>query len=194
MKRFLAILLSAIFICSCFAACGKDKATDGNISGGDAVSENEDVKAEPAFSAFESIDFNNNKVDESIFTGNKLTVVNIWATFCSPCIGEMPDLEKISQKYADKGVKFIGICCDVTFDSQGKHNEEALAKANEILKETGVTYTNLLPSASLNEVKLNSVVSIPETIFIDENGNIIETFIGSNSYEVWCDRIDGALA
>ena len=55
-------------------------------------------------SNFESWDLYGNTVTNQVFKGKKLTMVNIWATYCSPCINEMPDLEKLHQEY-EKRIK-----------------------------------------------------------------------------------------
>lgn len=190
MKKFIAILMLAVLCCLCLVSCGGNKTTDGNVTDSNVTSG--DVK-QAAFEKFESKDFNGNTVTEKIFEGNKLTIVNIWGTFCQPCIGEMPDFEKISKEYAEKGVRFIGICADINVAEDGSLNEEKISKARDIMKETGVTYTNILPSKSLNEVKLNSIEAYPTTIFVDEDGNVLDTFVGSNSYDVWCTRIDSFI-
>lgn len=144
-------------------------------------------KADPVFGDFISEDIEGNEVSSEIFKGKKVTMVNLWATFCSPCIREMPDLEKLSKDYADKGLQIIGIPCDA-------YNDELVSQAEDIIKYTGVTYLNILPSATLDEAKLNSVMSVPETVFVDENGvQIGESIVGSKSYEQWAEIIDSVL-
>lgn len=202
MKKVLAILLAALVLVSCFAACGNDT-PDNNPSS--TISEDgrlkipeEDLKGVEAgsFASFKAVDFDGKIYDESIFKGKKLTMINIWATFCRPCINEMPDLEKLSKAYAEEDFQLIGIACDVTYDDEGYYDKALLSKAIEIADETtNVTYLNLLPSASLDFIKLSEVYSVPETIFVDENGNVVNrSYIGSRSYEDWKAIVDGILA
>lgn len=47
-------------------------------------------------------DINGNKVDSSIFSKYKLTVVNVWNTGCTPCVGEIPTLDKLNKEYEKK--------------------------------------------------------------------------------------------
>lgn len=54
-------------------------------------------------------DIKGNKVDSSIFSENKLTVINLWNTGCTPCITEIPELDKLNKYYADKGVSIKGL-------------------------------------------------------------------------------------
>lgn len=201
MKKFLAIILALIMIVTCFAACGDTKEPDDNNTTTSAgiegikkpVEDLEGVKSS-SFEKFTAVDLAGNTVDESIFKGKKLTMINIWATFCRPCINEMPDLEKLHQEYADKGVQVMGIVCDVSYSGDG-YEPPLYDAALDIVEDTGVTYTSLLPSDSLDMIKLSEVYSVPETIFVDENGNIVgDSFIGSRSFEDWKAIVDSILA
>ena len=151
------------------------------------------VVANGILSSFESKDINGKKVDSSVFKGKKLTMINIWATFCGPCINEMPDLGKINREYADKGFQIIGIPVDVV-DFYGNLDEYQLSLAKEIIGETGADYIHILPSDSLNSAKLDQVSAVPETIFVDENGcQVGQSYIGSRSEEQWLSIIDGLM-
>ena len=166
-KRVIALLLCALMLLS-FAACGSE--------------------AEGSWKNFTSADVNGKTVDEDIFKDKKVTMVNIWGTFCSPCIREMPDLEKLNKDYADKGFQVVGIVCDV-------YDDAGIEIAKQIISQTGVTYLNIIPSETLEQAKLNSVYTVPETIFIDEDGNQIGTnYVGSRSYEDWALIVDSVLA
>lgn len=176
MKKFLCIALSMIMLLS-LTACGDNG--EGNTPTGENTA---------LLSSFTSETLDGKKADESIFKGKKVTMINIWATFCSPCIREMPDLQKLHEDYADKNFQVLGIVCDVYGDTN-------LDTAKDIVKDTGVKYINLLPSDSLNEAKLNGVTSVPETFFVDESGAVIAgPYIGSRSYEDWSSIIEGVLA
>ena len=139
-------------------------------------------------SSFTAETLDGEQADESIFEGKKVTMVNIWATFCGPCIREMPDLQRLHEDYADKGFQVVGIVCDV-------YDESGVKAAKAIEEDTGVRYVSLLPSDSLNEAKLKDVTSVPETFFVDETGTVIAgPYIGSNSYENWAAIIEDVLA
>lgn len=186
-KKIVSILLVAAVLCLSLVACGGGKATDGNAT-------TESIDKHGVFGEFISETVDGKAASQLDLEGKKLTMVNIWATFCTPCIGEMPDLEKISKAYADKGLQVVGIPCDININSDGSYNSVLLAQAKKIITDTGVTYLNILPSPELNENKLSTVFSVPETVFLDENGNQVgESYIGSRSYEQWCDIIDSLL-
>ena len=185
--KIIAIILTLTVLTTLFAACGKEDAPDtGNISSSH--------ETEAFFSSFETETLDGETVSDEILKGNKVTMVNIWGTFCSPCINEMPSLQKLSESYEDKGVRVIGIICD-TFDRYSEANiPEKVQDAKNIVKQTGVKYTNLLPSLSLNEVKLDSVYSVPTTYFLNEKGEIIGSeVVGSRSYEQWSALLDSIL-
>ena len=189
MKKTLALIFAILMIVSCFAACSGD-----NGDGGLLIPEEDltDVKY-GSFEKFTAIDLSGKKVTEDIFKGKKLTMINIWATFCRPCIGEMPDLELISQEYADKDLQIIGIVCDVNYNADS-YDMNLYQKALDVVEMTGVTYRNLLPSESLDIIKLGEVYSVPETIFVNETGEIVGTnYIGSRSAEDWKTIIDNVM-
>lgn len=93
----------------------------------------------------------------------KLTMVNIWATWCSPCVEEMPELEKLHGKLPD-GVNLISVCDDAESD---------LALVAEIANKTGIQYPVLVPNESLRDSLLNTVTAFPTTIFVDSEGNVV---------------------
>lgn len=179
-KKIFAFALALTVIFTLFTACGKKETPPAD---GMAF-----------FSAFESETLDGERITDESFRGNKVTMVNVWGTFCGPCIGEMPALGKISEDYKDKGVRVIGIICD-TFDPYNEVNiPEKVQDAKDIVAQTGATYTHILPSLSLNRAKLDSIYSVPTTYFLNENGEIIGTeYVGAKSYSQWCNIIDSIL-
>ena len=176
MKKLLCIILSLVMLLL-FVSCAGDKgATNG------------------AFSSFTATTLEGEEVTQEILKDKKLTMINIWATFCTPCIGEMPDLQKLNEEYSDKGFQVVGVVCDI-YDVGGQFDEGGINTAKAIVEDTGVKYPTLLPSQSLKEAKINHVSSVPETVFVDENGNQVgESYIGSRSYDQWADIVEGLLA
>lgn len=202
MKKLLAILLTVMVVLSCFAACGNNTPEeltfpdDGKLRVPDAAYEYVNDTDYNVYRNFVAVDLEGNKYDESIFKGKKLTMINIWATFCRPCINEMPALEQLSKDYRDEDFQIIGFISDVDYNGETfVYDEALLGKAQEIIDMTGVTYLNLLPSLSLIDIKLETVYTVPETIFVDENGNVVgDSYIGSRTYEGWKEIVDSLLA
>lgn len=188
MKKVISLILSVLMFSFVFTGCGKSEVPNDPTQDNTQSSENSGI-----LSSFSTTDIDGNTVDQSVFKGKKLTMVNIWATFCGPCINEMPDLGEISEEYADKGFQIIGIPVDVT-DYYGNIDAGQVELAKDIIDETNADYLHIMPSASLNQAKLNQVTSVPETIFIDENGNQVgQSYIGSRSKEQWKDIIDSLM-
>ncbi len=200
MKKLLCAVLAVIMLFM-LVACGSDKETETSPADETTVmneaekttKENKEETEKPSLSSFTADTLEGEKADQSIFEGKKVTMLNIWATFCGPCINEMPDLQKLHEDYADKGFQVVGIVCDI-YETNGVFDEGDLNLAKDIVKNTGVKYTSLLPSSDLKEAKINDVSSVPETIFVNEKGEVIAgPYIGSKSYDQWAKIIDGVL-
>ena len=141
------------------------------------------------FAAFTAKDLDGNEVTESVFSQAKLTMINVWGTFCGPCLEEMPDLGELSKEYADAGLQIIGIVSDAT--ESGTNVEEA----KEIIAQTGADYLHILPSEDLIESWLKDLAFVPATVFVDQNGNIVgELVAGSRDKADWETIIDERMA
>lgn len=102
------------------------------------------------------------------FKGQKL-VVNFWASWCGPCVEEMPELVKLSREYEKKGVRFVGIGVD---SDQNVKN---------FLKKVPVDYPIVVSGyagADLVRHFGNTAGALPFTVVIDETGKIRETKLG----------------
>lgn len=135
--------------------------------------------------AFTAEDVQGNTYTEEMFQDKELTMVNVFTTWCSPCINEIPDLEKLSQEMADKGVGVVGVVLD-SVDENGKADEEAVGKAKLLAEKTGASYPFLMPDPTNLNGRFNGINAFPETFFVDKDGNIVgETYSGSRSLEEW---------
>lgn len=187
MKKNLLIALCLVACLLVLTACGSKAPTTAPDS---AVSE--PTRGTTDFSTFTAEDFDGNIQSGTVFSGHKLTMINIWGTFCGPCINEMPGLQLLSEAYGNE-FQIIGIPIDIV-DMNGNVLTDVRADADAILELTGVTYLQLLPSRSLNELYLSDVQVFPTTLFVDENGVIIdEAYIGSRSYDDWKQIVDAYL-
>ena len=111
-KKKILVLLATLVISTALAACGN---SDGGYTTGDnskdgrsQVSQGE-LQSIPDFSAE---DIEGNKVDNSIFKENKVTLVNVWATWCGPCVNELPEIQKVYSELKDQGIGVVGIVAD----------------------------------------------------------------------------------
>lgn len=164
MKK-ISLLYLLLMLCLCMCACSQkeegEKVTEEFAPETSSSSEEDILK-------FSSVDLEGNTVTEDIFSNADLTVVNFWATFCGPCINEMPELAEWSEAMPDN-VQIIGIISDV----QSEDSEE-YALAKEIADKTGVTYVNLAATKEFNGI-LQKIVGVPTTYFVDKSGK----FVGS---------------
>ncbi len=160
MKKFLIILLIAVL---CLSGCTQNKGSESS-----------------GLTSFSAYDLNGTEQNESIFAGKKLTMINVWATYCGPCIQEMPGLAAIAEKYRNSDFQIVGIVTDVT-DHEGNTAENARA----ILKNADANYVNLLPDHSMMSL-LENVMYVPTTIFVDETGaQVGSEYIGSREQKDW---------
>ena len=118
------------------------------------------------FPEFKTTDINGNEVTEKIFADKDITMVNVWGTFCGPCINEMPELQKIYESLP-KNANLIGIVADVP-----EGMKDGVDNAKYIVGQTGVEYVNLTLSDSLASFA-RRFYAVPSTIFVDKEGNII---------------------
>ena len=158
-----------------------------------ALSMTEDDPYARALGNFSTVDIDGNPVDSSLFGNADVTLVNIWGTFCGPCLQEMPHLGELAAEYKDKGVQFLGIVCD-TMNRDGSVNDEVVALAREIAQKTGATYTHLPFTDFADE--LNTVLEyVPTTVFVNGEGKIVgELHVGSMDKAGWIQVIEQTLA
>lgn len=152
------------------------------------ASEKEENAASEAV-AFEGQDLEGNTVSQEICTQSKLTMINVWATYCNPCLNEMPELGELVQEYDTSDFQLIGIVSDVL---EGQ-DEDALAYAADLVEETGADYPHLLLNESLYGGLLVEVSAVPTTFFLNENGEVLDVVVGAMDKSHWKEKIDGLL-
>jgi len=127
------------------------------------------------------------------FANYDLTMVNVFATWCTACVQEIPALAEVQKEMQPKGVNIVGVVTD-TVDDTGE-NQEALEKAKLIMEKTGANYSFLMPDKSNFNGRLNGIQALPETFFVDKNGQIVgESYSGSHNKKDWTEIIEKELA
>lgn len=134
------------------------------------------------FGEFSAQTFDGGTFSEKDLLSCGVNLINVWTTFCSPCIKEMPELNELSEEYAGK-VRIIGICAD-TADENGTPVDKTLELGKKISQsDLSLSYTMLVPSTELQNGILKDVYAYPTTYITDDNGNIYEVIIGRKSKE-----------
>ena len=148
------------------------------------------------FPSFEGKDLDGNEVkSDELFSANAVTVVNFWFTTCSPCVGELGELDALNKELADKGGALIGVNA-FTLDG----DETAIAEAKDVLAKKGATYQNVyFDSSSPAGTFTSNIFAFPTTYVVDRNGNIVgEPIVGAitekNQAETLQSLIDQAIA
>lgn len=127
---------------------------------------------------FSTTDRVGNEWNESVFANAEVTMINFWEPWCSPCVNEMPDLEKLYENYQAQGFQIIGI-----YSEPGMEYE-----VDQILKDCHTTYPILLYTTEFDQFQTGYV---PTTIFVDSKGHVLDipggdnVVIGGQSYRDW---------
>ena len=177
----------------------KDRPENGFV-----LSEKSDLENTMAFSTdsqnvatdlsnLQTVDIDGKEFSGKDFSDYDLTMVNVFATWCSPCVQEIPDLAEIQKEIKDKGVNIVGVVTD-TVDQTGE-NQEALEKAKLIRERSKAEYPFLIPDKSNFNGRLSGIQAFPETFFVDKKGQIVgETYSGSHNKKAWLEIIEKELA
>ncbi len=130
---------------------------------------------------------------EKVFSDYDLTLVNVFTTWCSPCVNEIPELEKLYEEMKEKGVGVVGVVLDTVGDD-AKQNEDTVKKAGVLQEKTKASYPFLVPDSTMMNGRLNGISAFPETFFVDKEGNIVgETYSGSHSLDEWKEIVEKEL-
>ena len=143
---------------------------------------------------FETTDIDGNTYTEKVFSDYDLTLVNAFTTWCSPCVNEMPELEKLYQEMKDQGVDVVGMVLD-SVSEDGTPDDSIVQKAQLLKEKTGVTYPLLIPDKGFLNGRISGLQSFPESFFVDKDGNIVgDPIMGSNTFDGWKEAVEKQLA
>jgi thiol-disulfide isomerase/thioredoxin len=114
----------------------------------------------------------------------KIVVLNFWATWCVPCVTEMPMLERIHREYAQHGVVVIAPSAD---------EPETQPRVPGFIKKHKLTFPVWIGATTAHMQKFGLGVALPATAFIDRNGSIIGRVIGPLDDKDVRNRLDWML-
>ncbi len=135
---------------------------------------------------FTTTDINGNTVtSEELFGSHEITMLNIWASWCGPCIGELQELEAINGRLAAKDAAVVGLLVD-------GDDPDAVETARQIMREKGVTYTVILPPDNMDD--LFDVNAYPTTFFVGRNTALTGSPVIGAQVDVYESAIDSLLS
>lgn len=173
MKKLSALCLAGM-LCLGLWACSFSEDSSSSDSSGTTKQETSENGFPVNMPEFSTTDMDGNKVTNDTFADYDLTVVNFWATYCNPCIDELPELTEWKKELPDN-VNLIGLLVDV--DEKGSDQYKL---AEKIIKETGADYQHLIATEEFDDM-ISNLVGVPTTFFVDSAGKIIgEPFAGAD--------------
>ena len=120
----------------------------------------------------------------SSLTG-RIVILNFWATYCTPCRKEMPDLATIQNEYAALGVQVVGASTDEVGDR---------AKVLEFVKETKVNFPIWLGATTADMMRFGLGSALPGTVVIGRDGRVAKVISGVVNQADLKKQIDAMLA
>ena len=187
---FLLLIISLLVMVSCGQSPeSQDEGTPDSLEYDVSWTETAAVPVEEGRSTglenMKTLDLYGNVVDSTIFQDYTITIVDVWGTYCNPCIQAMPTLAEIYREYEPQGVNVIGIMIDVQ-NGDYTPKPEYIAKAMEITDGTGADFMHLLSSKNIVSSVVRNISAIPASFVVDSQGNVVTKIsYGSHTKEEW---------
>ncbi len=121
------------------------------------------------------------------YTKNKVVFLNFWATWCGPCKMEIPEIIELYKEMKAQGVVFIGVSLD-----RDKSEDKVFAKIKKFVEDQKINYTNFIGNEKIVS-EYGGIRSIPTTMIIDKEGNVIETIVGARDKAAFKAAIQKAM-
>nr|WP_314757446.1 TlpA disulfide reductase family protein [uncultured Lachnoanaerobaculum sp.] len=193
MKKKILILGMALMLAAGISACNassktsSSEATTTESKQADAKAEDskqaESDKEDKKFPEFSAKTVSGEDISSDLFKDSKLTVVNVWGSWCGPCVQEIPELQKLYESMKDKDVNVIGLAQDAGTD---------LDAVKEIIDKNKVTYQNIVPEGATEDFVM-SIMAFPTTFFVDSDRNIVGVIQGNRNLEAFTAAVEGVL-
>ena len=113
------------------------------------------------------VDLYENNLDLSVYKGKRI-VINYWATWCGPCIKEMPTIKRAEEILEDYGYIFLLV------------SDETVSKISKFKNDRNFDFNFL---KSIESYETLGIYSMPTSYIFDENGKIIETIVGAIEWD-----------
>ena len=183
MKLF-RLLATVLVVAMALSACAKTETPTETTT--QVIEKQPAAEAEPEQDAadykisFSTVDLDGNPVDSSVFADAEYTMINIWASYCAPCIGEMDELMQMDAEL--ENVQIITVLSDAL-----STEDEAAEDAREIVKTLNFT----LPVYLINEEIYTQLPcnAVPTSFLVDREGNAMKYMcvgaVGVEQYKQW---------
>ena len=120
------------------------------------------------------------------------SMVNVFTIQRKVCVKEIPNLVEVQNEIKIKCFNIVSVVTD-NVDDNGE-NKEAIEKSKLIHEKTKASYPFLMPDKTNFNGRLNGIQAMPETFFVDSNGNIVgDTYSGAKSAKEWKQVIEKEL-
>ena len=188
MKRLVLIVLGCLML----TACGGQDVTEPTVEESQTSTEApaETGQPEKYYLTFTAADVEGQEVSSEILGKSKLTMLNIWATYCNPCLEEMPYLGELAAEYDPAEFQIVGILSDVSEQSA----QEDIDYAKELIAQTGANYPHLLLGQDLYSTLVGGVSAVPTTFFVKQDGEVLGYVTGAADKATWEELINELLA
>jgi peroxiredoxin len=111
----------------------------------------------------------------------RVVLVNLWATWCPPCVEEMPALQRLHERLDPEGLTVLAISVDAAPGTTGPFGEPA-GDVEGFAREFGIDFTILLdPEQSVQ--RRYAVTGLPTTFLIDRDGRLVERVLGAREWD-----------
>ena len=136
-------------------------------------------------SPFDYLNFKGGNTKLSDFNG-KYVYIDVWATWCGPCVAEIPFLKKVEEKYEGKNIAFVSISVDVQKDFE---------KWKKFVKDKQLGGIQLFADKNWNSdfIKSFGINSIPRLILIDPSGKVVSADAARPSDSKLLEQLDALL-
>lgn len=177
------VLLCALALAGCSASQDAGLPGQGFVAG-DGTAEVvpvDDREAAPAVDA-ETLDGEQLRLDD--LRGGPV-IVNFWASWCGPCAKEAPDLQAVSQRYADDGVTIVGV-----------NVKDDVAAARNFERDFGVTYDSWYDQPAAIAASFGGIgpAALPSTIVLDAEHRVAARLFGAVDEVRLSALVDAVLA
>lgn len=186
-RRNAALLLAALLGMFLLAGCQSGETAKDPQENGSGGSEAELATDHSNVNDFSAVLLDGTETDAAgIFEGKDVTAINIWATWCPPCVGELEALGAYA-KTLPENLQLIGLCLD------GAESAEAAA---QLLEEKGCEFLNIKTADGDMQTLISEIQYVPTTVFVDEEGNMLTRSIEGAAADieaVYDEYFDAAL-